>query len=526
MRPVVFPVVLALLAAAAPAQDQLVKAALKKIDAVEQALPTLGAGDVRAANKLLLDLKWANKRLKAAYKKTTVHWKDAAKRSQEADAAIRKQAAAKPAPAKPTPGKPAPTQTPPSGSGAGSGSAPPAAGPVIGEQFEKLKQLDKEVRNGFQNLKMLNKSFMGDQYRVRSTTSEISKLKKRLATFPPGDKNVQIVTGNLKQFEDLFAKWQGEYAADKGAAAGLGRQLDEISERYSRGKLPGDLHWPYDLDKLRTWAGRTKVILAQLPKDAEIARQALNNSELKRRAQSVWHRVASDLPRQLQRQVDAVRYACDGAVTEALRSAKFFADIDPSDKHKVTNTVMMEGALERSLERLNDGLEAVTRAATLDQEIPPKEAIDRSAQQKQIEAAIQKLRDLAKSSLADVRLPKPVKLSAEKLAELIQIAETTLAKKKYEVHEIKKLVVTTERQRKEKKEGTVSGTVTGATITTYHYVWDEYRVVTAEKIGDDIWVFHNLLKYYHSSDNVTPQGEWILSRRYQGTQILPANVDK
>ena len=105
-------------------------------------------------------------------------------------------------------------------------------------------------------------------------------------------------------------------------------------------------------------------------------------------------------------------------------------------------------------------------------------------------------------------------------------AQETLAKKKYGVNEIARLVVTSKISRKEKREGTIRGTTTGASITSYHYVWDEYHVVTAEKVGDEVWVYHNLLKYYHSSDTVTPQDEWILSQRFPSTQILPENLSK
>ena len=123
-------------------------------------------------------------------------------------------------------------------------------------------------------------------------------------------------------------------------------------------------------------------------------------------------------------------------------------------------------------------------------------------------------------------MPKSVQADDKTLEELTKVARTTLAKEKYGTNPIERLVVTSTPQRKEKKEGTIQGTTTGATITTYHYVWDEYRVVTAEKVGDDVWIYHNLLKFYHSSDSVTPQGVWILSRRFQSTQILPENLGK
>ena len=116
------------------AQDQLVLQALKKIESVEAGLKGLAPGDIPAANSLLADLKWAEKRLNAAYKKDTEDWKAAAKRLADADKAVRSQAAAKSA------GSPA-------------GANPEA---LSGAQQEKLQQLSKEVNNGQNNLRLLN----------------------------------------------------------------------------------------------------------------------------------------------------------------------------------------------------------------------------------------------------------------------------------------------------------------------------------------------------------------------------------
>ncbi|MCK5940881.1 MAG: hypothetical protein KAI24_02830, partial [Planctomycetes bacterium] len=404
--------------------------------------------------------------------------------------------------------------------------APAATGPVIGDAFAKLQQLDKEVRNGFHNLQLLNKSFMGDAFRVGSIQKELAGLRRRLDAFPATDKNVAIVAGNLAKFEATFAQWRREYAADQAASGDLGAQLDAITARYASDRVPGPLHWPFERDKLQTWAGRVASMLEQLPKDAEVVARARGNAMLKRRAQRLHHRVARDLPRRLGEEVQKVRYACDQAAKDATRVAQGLLEVDPSDRNAVANRVLMPGALERSLRMLADGLEAVDRAATLDAALPPAEPVDRARQRAPIEAAITRVRELAKSALADVRMPEPVDVPDDKLAELAGIAEQVLSRDKYGVHPIQRLVVTSKLQRKEKKEGSISGTVTGARVTVYHYVWDEYRVVTAEKVGDETWLFHNTLKFFHSSDSVTPQDVWILSRRFQGTQILPENVGK
>lgn len=516
------PALASLLAVTAVAQDQLVLQALKKIEAVEQSLPSLPAGDVPAANRLLADLKWATKRLNGAYKKDTEHWKKAAQRLQAADQAVRERAGAAPKGGGGGTGGGGNGGSGTGGSGTGGSGK---GGAVVGEEFAKLQQLHKEVHNGFQNLKMLNKGFMGDAFRVGSITKELSGLKRRLAEFPADDANVEKVAAQLTEFEQLFVRWKAEYAADQAAAGDLGAQLDEIAERYGSDRVPGDLYWPFERDKLQTWSQRTAAMLAQLPKDSEVVERAVQNSELKRRAQSLRHRLRHDLPRRLGESVLKVRTQCEGAVGSALQQVEFFAGIDADDKNKVANVVLMPGALERSLGMLDAGLEAVDLAAMLDQSLPPEQPVDRAEQRQRIEGAITRLRELARASLADVRMPAPVGLPANERQALEKIAAETLARKKYGTHEILSLVVTSKPQRKEKKEGTITGTVTGARVTTWHYVWDEFHVVTAERIGEETWVFHNLLKFYHSSDNVTPQDVWILSRRFQGTEILPENIE-
>tara|TARA_R110002072_G_scaffold46591_2_gene128866 strand:+ start:44248 stop:45873 length:1626 start_codon:yes stop_codon:yes gene_type:complete len=514
------------------AQDQLVKQALKKIASVEAAMPTLAAGDIRGANRLLADLKWANKRLNAAYKKNTSFWKDASKRLAAADKSIRATASASPT-GKPTGTQPAPTSggapipaKPASGSANGATGAKAASGPVIGEQFAKLQQLHKEVMNGFHNLNLLNKTFMGDAYRVGSTAKEVRKLQARLAEFPSDDKNVKIVAAGLQKFAGQFAQWQAEYKADQAAAPALTAQLDAISAKYGAKNMPGAIFAPFEQDKLRIWASRTKELQTQLPADIAVVQKATDNAILGKRAKSMLHWVGRSVPNRLNGQVSQVQQVCESAVNQSLATAKSIRDIKPDDDHAIVNRVLTEGALERSMKSLQDGMEAVDVAATLDLGLQIKDGPDRAAQRKQFEDTIVVLRQLAKASLAKVRMPKPVKLDAEQIAKLTKIATDTLARKKYGTHEILQLIVTTKLSRKEKTEGDIRGTVTGATITSYHYVWDEYRVVTAEKVGDEVWIYHNLLKFYHSSDSVTPQDQWILSRRFQSTQILPENLPK
>lgn len=124
--------------ATSTAQDRLTKQAIEKIDSVETRAKALKPGDVAGAKRLLQDLGWAARRLKAAYDKTDKHYADAVKRH----GTLRKQLLAI--------------------------ANGPAAKPDAAYDVAALQQLNKEIGNGFRNLRLLNKTFMGDEFRVRS----------------------------------------------------------------------------------------------------------------------------------------------------------------------------------------------------------------------------------------------------------------------------------------------------------------------------------------------------------------------
>jgi len=65
-----------------------------------------------------------------------------------------------------------------------------------------------------------------------------------------------------------------------------------------------------------------------------------------------------------------------------------------------------------------------------------------------------------------------------------------------------------------------------ATITVYKYKWDQFQATTAEKVGDDYYLFFNTFKFYHAADPNTPTQAWILSDRFQSSRILKENIAK
>lgn len=496
---------LSALAATVPGQDPLVGQAKNRITAVETALPALRADDRQGAQKLLADLEWARKRLHAAYKKDTAEWRETEQRLAKATAAVQGQLVTQP-------------------KDAGGGKETPAGG-LDPQQAQKLQQLAKEVDNGFANLKLLNKGHMGDSFRRNSTQREIARLRTRLAEFPAADAAVGKVRVQLDAFEQQFTTWVAQYEADAASAQDLGSIVEELAAKYRQEQLPGPLHWPFEQERLATWAARSRELLAELPTDLQILQQASEHAVAGRRAKDLLPWLRTSVQPQLVQQVANVRQQCEGAVDEALRVAKGLREIALDDRHSIVNRVLGEGALERSMAQLQDGLTAVDLAATLDLGLAVTGGPDRAAQRQQIEATVARLQELAKAALDQVRLPKGAPLAADDRAKWEQVARDTVQKEKYGAGQILRLVVTSKVQTREKTEGVLRRTNTGATLTSYHYVWQEFSVTTAEKFGEEVWLWVNLLKFYEKSDGITPQGEWIVSRRFRSTQILAGNLD-
>jgi hypothetical protein len=109
---------------------------------------------------------------------------------------------------------------------------------------------------------------------------------------------------------------------------------------------------------------------------------------------------------------------------------------------------------------------------------------------------------------------------------LLDVAAATLKKPGYGVGEWQRLVINTETVRHESREAWVTPGTVSTTISYYHYVWDQFQVTTAERQGDEVWLFANTLKRYESGDPTKKIGQWILSQRFELTRILPENVDK
>lgn len=481
------------LLASALAQDPLTKQALQRIEEIEKKEPSLAAGDAKAAALLQNNLEWAGKRLAAVADKTEAKWLEAQKRYGELRQKLEAKAKAAPV---------------------------PATGNL---DTEKLTQLDKEIANAFANFRMLSTKHLADPYRTQSTQKEIDGLGARLAAFPADHAAVQPVAARLAEFRAAFTAAMAQLEKDVGAGAAVSKHLAELDTKYDAKNLPVAIEPPFDVEPLRAWATEVKRWRdTEIPADQKVLEDAARNaavdqqhvSRLRTWLDEGWRRRIAEIEQ-------AVRARVESLVTEGQRVAEFVLATDPKDKDQVANRILGQGRFDENVARLRNAGAAVAAARVLDSILPPMPPVDRDPQAAATTKALDHLQKLAVVCLDAVRMPP----SASTDAELLKIATDTLKNPAYDVPAAERLVISADRTHHERREGWIkAGATDTATVTVHTYAWDQFQVTTAEKSGEEVWLWANTLKRYESGDPTTPVGRWILGNRLQLTRILPENV--
>jgi hypothetical protein len=233
------------------------------------------------------------------------------------------------------------------------------------------------------------------------------------------------------------------------------------------------------------------------------------------------HVLRHEKPQQLNQSVEQSMYAVDTHVEASLDTLAFLASTEPTDINHQMNRLLGEGQYQDNRQNLVDGLGRVALAMAFDTAIGRTDGPDRAAQKATLEQGIVAWDETYLAALDASRMPE----ARSDDSDLLDTAEEVL-NKEYPDVTWERMVVNYDVHRREKKTGDInSGTVT-TTITVYHYIWDEYEVTTAEKVGDEYYLFHTDLRHYYQGDNDTPLNRWYITGRAKGMKILEENIDE
>jgi hypothetical protein len=474
--------------------DPQVAEALTEIERFEGLAEGLEPGDLETAKAHLEALKPVLKKLQQAPNKGHPKWREARDRYN----AVNKAIAAK-------------------------GNEQPTSGKfarLTSTEQAWLAKLDRELKSSRAQLEKIDIAELQREETVKSWRRSVANMRGRHAKFQAKEnRDVMGLGPRIDEVEKLLEQKVAESQTQLAALGDVKGNVDKIEGRYRKNPVPSGLRTPFTEAQAQEFASRVATTYKASLGDFAYLNKIEGKTTLvpKDRIARLKNWVGSEVPRRLKQSVDQTRQAADAWVETHLRTADGVKQTDPKDASHAANRLLGQGTVDKTVGSLQEGITAVKAVAALDKGLGRKDAPDRQAQLARFQGAIAEIEEKYEIALGDKRMPEP----ADDHDKMAEIAEEVLKKPSYGVNPYKRLVVNSNVRRKEKKEAVASGN----TLTVYTYVWDQFQVTTAEKVGDEYYLFHNTMKYFHKAHPKTPTERWLVSDRFQGSRILEENID-
>lgn len=489
--------------------EPLVVQALAEIERIEGLAAALAPGDVATANRYLGELRGVGNRLNAAANKGHPKWGEARTRFNDLNQRIAATA-----------------RQPAAAGGSGAPSSSPAAPPrLISSDQARLNRTSGAIRSLGQQVQGASFQTFLDEHELARSRDAAASHRATLDGFPAEHPDVAAARTALAEVEKAIEARLGEARATLASVGDPDAQLADIDRRLQETKVPAPEAFKPDqgpqaaaahvgtLVALRRQAGIDKATLDKLKaagfKDDRIGRLS--------------HWAVDTRLRQIDESYETARRAVEAHVDRYLQVAAFQAATDPNDRDHRANRLLGDGRYEATLAEFAAGAQAVETAAALDAAAGRTGGPDRAAQGRTLAEARAGFETKYRTALTASRMPAAGMTDATYLT----VAREVLADPAYKLPPHRRLVINSSRvQRKEKHEGEIRPGTVSATVTVYHWEWDEYQVATAERDGDHHYVFYNTLKFFHRGAPTTPTQRWLLADRFKGEKILEENIDK
>lgn len=308
--------------------------------------------------------------------------------------------------------------------------------------------------------------------------------------------------------------------ADLAALGDIPGQLNTILARYQRDKMPKPLAPPYEDSRINAWAQYLISFSTQANQDAAwiskvMAATELHNFNLKNTlngtighgAKGAVNRAVTDTRNTIYQPLQKLQ---NGQV-------QFVANLTPTDKDKVRNTLLGDGKYENLMADIRAGLEAIETGKKIDKALGQKPDPAAGQLAANLKAQGDKINALFETVLGEVRMPSARSDDAKLLAAAVEVL-----KGEPHNHRWERMVINSALRSQKEDRAWWSGGV--ATIATYD--WDQFQVATAEKVGDQYFIFYNTMYYYRSGSSRTPLNRWVVKNRFQSSRILKEHIDK
>ncbi|MEM7427480.1 MAG: hypothetical protein AAF441_15405 [Pseudomonadota bacterium] len=313
-------------------------------------------------------------------------------------------------------------------------------------------------------------------------------------------------------------------AAQQLAALGdVKGRFAEVEARYHRLRLPQVPSALFSADDVVKYTQTLATVTGQAEKDVAWLNSIKGKTTLIYESQidGVLARAHGGLASAIERGHTELARRIQGRINAVSWRIKYAAETDPQDQNHRMNRLLNASKFETAIAELRKGLEAVELASTHKTVSTIPQYGDLNPARDAMEQAIATLQVKYETALAWNGFPKVRSTDRNLLA----AARKVLSDPKLAAKQIARMEITYDKQRKSRKEGTVSVGAVTTDVEVTAYVWDEFAVTTAEKIGDRYYLYSNLLKFFHKGGTDVPVGRWVLAERRQGMRILKSKIE-
>lgn len=225
-------------------------------------------------------------------------------------------------------------------------------------------------------------------------------------------------------------------------------------------------------------------------------------------------------------QIDSAVAAVNSRSRDVERERKILADrllgqFSQPDWFAATVGEAKAQHIDRNRQSIQEAM-ALVDAVDGFQQSSGMKVMDTAAKREEYNKAIQVLAQRSIENIEQTRFPK-IRSNDESL---LAAAKEVLSREHYEVNPIERMEITYDVQRKNTAEGNIDWGAAVTTVSVTGYEWDEFAVTTAERVGEDHYLFYNLFKYFHSGGTDVSTGKWVLGERRQGNRILAENISR
>jgi len=381
----------------------------------------------------------------------------------------------------------------------------------------RFKRVKRSIDGTTEQINKMSNADLTNPQTVNSLNQRIQRQLKDLAKLEPQD-NLAIanLTKQLKATRELLAQKQQSSQASVAGLGDIESRVAQIDQNMQKIRVPRALVAPVDEQAIEQYLQQFHAVEQHIKNDLGYLHKIDGKTQLvKQDTLSRLKHWIGRKPNDLKQSLDSSTQAIDSWVERYIGRLKHLDEMDPNQR-KARLQLLQRGYVEKTLAELEEGLKAVETAKIFDQAGQRQNAPNRDAQINALQNSMKQMQQKFDLALKMNSMRKPQSTSAK----LLKIARDTLAKSKYGVNAIERMVINYDLHSKHKKETVVED----KSLVTYTYKWDEFQVTTAEKVGDKYYLFNNMLKYYYSGNAVTPTDKWILSNRFEGMQILKENI--